>query len=75
MTAGGALDCLIYTRMSKDTLGDAHGVANQLSDLEKRAEDRGWRVTHRLSNNDIGVTRKDPTAADATGRGMRRFCG
>ena len=57
------LDCLIYTRMSKDKLGDAHGVANQLADLEKRAEARGWRVTHRLSDNDIGVTRKDPTAA------------
>jgi site-specific DNA recombinase len=57
------LKCLIYTRMSKDTLGDAHGVANQLADLEKRAGARGWRVTHRLSDNDIGVTRKDPTAA------------
>jgi site-specific DNA recombinase len=31
--------------------------------LEKRAEARGWTVTHRLSDNDIGVTRKDPTAA------------
>ncbi len=57
------LTCLIYTRMSKDKLGDAHGVANQLGDLEKRAEARGWRVTHRLSDNDIGVTRKDPTTA------------
>ncbi len=47
----------------KDKLGDAHGVANQLADLEKRAEARGWTVTHRLSDNDIGVTRKDPTAA------------
>src|SRR5450755_5184440 len=57
------ITCLIYTRMSKDKLGDAHGVANQLADLEKRAEARGWTVTHRLSDNDIGVTRKDPTAA------------
>src|ERR1039457_6824292 len=57
------LTCLVYTRMSKDKLGDAHGVANQLGDLEKRAEARGWRVTHRLADNDIGVTRKDPTAA------------
>ncbi len=55
--------CLIYTRISKDKLGDGHGVANQLADLEKRAEARGWTVTHRLSDNDIGVTRKDPTAA------------
>jgi len=55
--------CAIYTRISKDKLGDAHGVANQLADLEKRAQARGWTVTHRLSDNDIGVTRKDPTAA------------
>jgi len=39
------------------------GVANQLADLEKRALARGWAVTHRLSDNDIGVTRKDPAAA------------
>jgi site-specific DNA recombinase len=55
--------CLIYTRISKDKLGDGHGVANQLADLEKRAEARGWTVVYRLSDNDIGVTRKDPTAA------------
>jgi DNA invertase Pin-like site-specific DNA recombinase len=55
--------CAIYTRISKDKLGDGHGVANQLADLEKRAEARGWTVTHRLSDNDIGVTRKDPRAA------------
>jgi len=55
--------CLIYTRISKDTAGDAHGVANQLADLEKRAAARGWTVTHRLSDNDIGVTRNDPAAA------------
>ena len=55
--------CAIYTRISKDKLGDGHGVANQLADLEKRAEARGWTITHRLSDNDIGVTRKDPTAS------------
>jgi site-specific DNA recombinase len=55
--------CLIYTRISKDTAGDAHSVANQLADLEKRAQARGWTVTCRLSDNDIGVTRKDATAA------------
>src|SRR5580658_1217729 len=55
--------CLIYTRISLDKLGDAHGVANQLADLEKRAAARGWTVTYRLSDNDIGVTRKDPRAA------------
>ncbi len=57
------LGCLIYTRISKDKAGDAHGVANQLADLDKRAQARGWTVVHRLSDNDIGVTRKDPTAA------------
>ena len=55
--------CGIYTRISKDSAGDAHGVANQLADLEKRAQARGWTVVHRLSDNDIGVTRKDPTRA------------
>src|SRR5260370_22797552 len=55
--------CLIYTRISKDKLGDGHGVANQLANLEKRAEARGWTVVYRLSDNDIGVTRKDPTTA------------
>ena len=47
--------CLIFTRISKDKLGDGHGVANQLADLEKRAAARGWTVTHRLSDNDIDV--------------------
>jgi DNA invertase Pin-like site-specific DNA recombinase len=55
--------CAIYTRISEDKLADGHGVTNQLNDLAKRAEARGWTVTHRLSDNDIGVTRKDPTAA------------
>jgi site-specific DNA recombinase len=49
-------------RDSKDTLADGHGVTNQLNDLARRAEARGWTVTHRLSDNDIGATRKDPTA-------------
>ena len=55
--------CRIYTRISKDKLGDGHRVANQLADLEKRAQARGWTVVYRLSDNDIGVTRRDPTAA------------
>ena len=41
----------IYTRISKDALGDGHGIANQLADLEKRATARGWTVTCRLSDN------------------------
>jgi DNA invertase Pin-like site-specific DNA recombinase len=55
--------CLVYARISKDAAGDAHGVANQLADLEKRAAGRGWEVTHRLSDNDIGVTRRDARSA------------
>ena len=65
MTIDGVIQCLvrclIYVRISLDKAGDAHGVANQMADLEKRAEARGWTVVCRLSDNDIGVTRKDPT--------------
>ena len=53
--------CVIYTRISKDQLGDGHGIANQLADLEKRARARGWTVLYQLSDNDIGVTRADAT--------------
>lgn len=59
----GCIRYVIYTRISKDQLGDGHGVANHLADLEKRAEARGWTVVYRLSDNDIGVTRADATAA------------
>ncbi len=48
-TMPGCIRCLIYTRISKDKLGDGHGVANQLADLEKRAIARGWTVVYRLS--------------------------
>lgn len=37
-------------------------MENQLADLEVRANARGWRVVYRLSDNDIGVTRRDPRA-------------
>jgi site-specific DNA recombinase len=53
--------CLIYVRISLDDKHDEHGVANQLAKLEQRAAERGWTVAYRLSDNDIGVTRKDPT--------------
>jgi site-specific DNA recombinase len=53
--------CLIYVRISLDDKHDEHGVANQMAKLEQRAADRGWTVVYRLSDNDIGVTRKDPT--------------
>jgi DNA invertase Pin-like site-specific DNA recombinase len=57
----GVIRCLIYVRISLDKAGDGHGVANQMADLERRAGARGWTVVYRLSDNDIGVTRKDPT--------------
>ena len=44
-----------------DKAHDGHGVANQLAKLEQKARERGWTVVYRLSDNDIGVTRKDPT--------------
>ena len=55
--------CLIYVRISMDKAGDGHGVANQMARLERSARERGWTVVYRLSDNDIGVTRKDPTMA------------
>lgn len=57
----GVLRCLIYVRISLDDKHDAHGVANQMAKLEHKAGERGWTVVYRLSDNDIGVTRKDPT--------------
>ncbi|HLN71627.1 MAG TPA: hypothetical protein VK280_30695, partial [Streptosporangiaceae bacterium] len=56
----GVIRCLIYVRISMDKAHDGHGVANQLAKLEKKANERGWTVVYRLSDNDIGVTRKDP---------------
>lgn len=40
--------CTVYTWISKDTLGDGHGVVTQFAGLEKPAEARGWQVAHRL---------------------------
>jgi DNA invertase Pin-like site-specific DNA recombinase len=59
--ADAVVRCLIYVRISMDKDHDGHGVANQLAKLEKKAVERGWKVVFRLSDNDIGVTRKDPT--------------
>jgi site-specific DNA recombinase len=53
--------CLIYVRISMDKAGDGHGVANQMARLERSASERDWTVMYRLSDNDIGVTRNDPT--------------
>ena len=57
----GVIRCLIYVRISMDKAHDGHGVANQMAKLEQKANERGWTVVYRLSDNDIGVTRKDPT--------------
>jgi DNA invertase Pin-like site-specific DNA recombinase len=59
--AADVVRCLIYVRISMDKAHDGHGVANQLAKLEQKASERGWTVAYRLSDNDIGVTRKDPT--------------
>ena len=61
LVADGVIRCLIYVRISMDKAHDGHGVANQLAKLEQKARERGWTVVYRLSDNDIGVTRKDPT--------------
>ena len=61
MVMDGVIRCLIYVRISMDKAHDGHGVANQLAKLEQKARERGWTVVYRLSDNDIGVTRKDPT--------------
>jgi DNA invertase Pin-like site-specific DNA recombinase len=36
-----------YVRISKDKLGDAHGVANQQAALDKCADSRGWTIVRR----------------------------
>jgi site-specific DNA recombinase len=59
--ADGCIRCLIYVRISMDKDHDGHGVANQMAKLEQKVRERGWTVVFRLSDNDIGVTRKDPT--------------
>jgi site-specific DNA recombinase len=59
--AADVVRCLIYVRISLDDKHDEHGVANQMAKLEQKAGERGWTVVYRLSDNDIGVTRKDPT--------------
>ena len=61
LATDGVIRCLIYVRISMDKAHDGHGVANQMAKLEQRARERGWTVVYRLSDNDIGVTRKDPT--------------
>jgi DNA invertase Pin-like site-specific DNA recombinase len=47
---------IIYTRISKDKAGDEHGVANQLADCERYAAERGWNVTHRITDNDLSAS-------------------
>jgi site-specific DNA recombinase len=61
MVIEAIIRCVIYVRISADKLHDEHGIANQMARLEQSAAARGWTVVYRLSDNDIGVTRKDPT--------------
>jgi len=43
---------VIYTRISKDRLGTAAGVARQLEDCERLCRERGWEVVARCEDND-----------------------
>jgi site-specific DNA recombinase len=47
---------VIYSRISDDTVGDEHGVTNQLGECRRTAEARGARVVAELSDNDIGAS-------------------
>ena len=62
-------------RISLDDKDDEPGVANQMAKLEQRVGERGWTVVYRLSDNDIGVTRKDPTRPGKYRPGTKRRCG
>ena len=54
-----------------DKARDGHGVANQMAKLEQKARERGWTVLYRLSDNDIGVTRRTRPSRASTGPGTR----
>jgi DNA invertase Pin-like site-specific DNA recombinase len=45
----------IYTCISKDKVGDEHGVHNQLAECERYAATRGWKVVARLEENDLSA--------------------
>src|ERR1017187_4801041 len=45
-----------YTRISKDQVGDGHGIANQQAALDRHAASRGWVITHRISDNDLSAS-------------------
>jgi hypothetical protein len=60
----GVIRCLIYVRISMDKAHDGHGVANQMAKLEQKANERGWTVVYRLSDNDIGVTQGPDQAGE-----------
>jgi site-specific DNA recombinase len=47
---------IIYTRISRDKDGDAHGVANQLADCERYAAGRGWQIVRRVTDNDLSAS-------------------
>jgi DNA invertase Pin-like site-specific DNA recombinase len=64
----------IYTRISKDTAGDGHGVSNQDADAGRLVRARGLKVVCRLSDNDISATsgRYRPAYAELMEAASRR---
>ena len=63
-----------YARISKDKLGDEHGVANQLADQERAADARGYVITlHRVRQRHLGDQRQAaPRVRADHGRRPRR---
>lgn len=45
----------VYTRISQDATGQRAGVTRQLEDCETLADQLGWEVTHRYSDNDLSA--------------------
>src|SRR5277367_5389496 len=45
----------VYTRISQDAMGQRAGVTRQLEDCEALADQLGWEVTHRYSDNDLSA--------------------
>ena len=45
----------IYARISSDREGDGLGVARQIEDCERLAEQRGWRWSERYVDDDVSA--------------------
>jgi site-specific DNA recombinase len=59
-TTTGTVRAVIYTRQSKDAKGDRLAVARQLDHCERLAAARGWKVAHRISDNDTSASNGKP---------------